>query len=273
MAVACMVLAACKKNDNIGNTTRYPDLLLHGFEIKDTLNPTLIDSNFSFHADGTLYSAADLLTNKEMDFTYAGGERQSNGTYDYVYDNGNLTQIALPPDGNGRRDTMELYANGYIKSYKMAFGYNTEGLPRIMTYTYYYGNVGTEGPVADPTIVYGRCIDYGRNGLVLDSVIDDFSILYHDAFDSGFTPLMTVSNDAKVHFLNLRLWSQIPLRNTEGIDQVKRDTYSFIRDVSGRLADVNAHSTVNFTYVYDSKLRPTAIIKDGLPAYNIIYHD
>ena len=269
-AIASLLMSSCKKDYSVTPKTTVPNLLLHGFEIKDTLNTKLIDSNFSFNADGSLYSAADLITNTEMDFTYLNGQRQSNSTYSYLYTGNNLSDIAIK-NGQYQLDSLQLYPNGYIKQYKHAFDVNQAGVAQYITYNYNYGNtVGAPGPVADPISVLGKGVEYDNAGKLIDSIYDYYKFSYNFPFTTGFTPLMTICNDSKVHFLNLRLWCAIPVMNTSEITQVER-IYSN-QHGQGIPTDV-INSTDNFTYVYDSKLRPTAIIKNAKAAFNIIYHD
>jgi hypothetical protein len=270
LAIGSLLMCSCKKDYTASPVTTFPNLLLHGFEIKDTLNTKLIDSNFSFNADGSLYSAADLITNTEMDFTYLNGQRQSNPTYSYLYTGNNLSAIAIK-NGQYQLDSLLLYPNGYIKQYKHAFDVSQAGVAQYITYNYNYGNtVGASGPVADPISVLGKGVEYDNAGRLMDSIYDYYQFSYNFPFNSGFTPLMSVCNDSKVHFLNLRLWCDIPVMNTSEITQVVR-IYSNQHGQGIPTDGIN--STDNFTYVYDGKLRPVAIIKNGKAAYTIIYHD
>lgn len=270
LALGSLLMCSCKKDYYVAPKATFPNLLLHGFEIKDTLNTKLIDSNFSFNADGSPYSAADLLTNTEMDFTYLNGQRQSNANYSYLYTGNNLSAVAIK-NGQYQLDSLLLYANGYIKQYKHAFDVSQAGVAQYVTYNYNYGNtVGTSGPVADPISVLGKGVEYDNAGKLMDSIYDYYQFTYNFPFNTGFTPLMTICSDSKVHFLNLRLWCNIPVMNTSEITQVVR-IYSN-QHGQGIPTDIIS-STDNFTYVYDSKLRPVVIIKNSTPAYNIIYHN
>lgn len=275
-AICLLQITGCGKKDFLNPPIKVPDYLLHGYEIKDTLNPTLIDSNFSFSADGSLYSVNDLQTKSEMDFSYINGERQSNSTYSYLYDaNKNLYAIGLP-NGKYQLDSLLLYPNGYIKQYKHAFDVNpTSGVAYYITYNYNYGGViPASGPIYDPLTISGKGVAYDNAGNLVHNISDYYQLSYNFPFNSGYTLLMSICNNSKVHFLNLRLWSPVPIMNVSGITKVVR-TYS--DQHFNNIPPPITITTDNFTYEVDSKSRPVCIIKnDGTTTkaiYNIVYHD
>ena len=261
-------ITACKKKP----TDDTKNLMPFSYEIKDTINPTLTDSIFYFNGNGTLAAVTDKITASSMSFTYSSDQRQSNGTYEYTYDaNGNLSTIALQRGQYGR-DSLLLYPNGYVNIYKHATGFTQKGVVMYNIYTYTYGGaIPVNGPSGDPVAIIGKSDVFDDAGNVTFIYTDSIHISYVSTFDLGFIPLMTICNDSRVHFSNLKLWCNIPIVTKSCISRLTKSTYSNV--IIPGIPPVVTTTTDDFSYEFDEQLRPIVMIRNGIPIYNIIYHD